>query len=154
MWPQEANSLKTRIYFLFIFLVFFKPIRVENLKQIRNPRVFYCFNFSNIFNLHLRPERLKTLLWTKPGACPRHSGGRGRLPKAFKEEGAAIQGLPGGAAAQGTPEEGGREGGREADHVATRGQFFKNPSVFLIFQLFSSRFGLKILSKLETLVFF
>ena len=61
MWPQEVNSLKTRVFFFFNFLIFFKPIRVENLKQIRNPRVFLIFfNFSNIFNLHLRPERLKT----------------------------------------------------------------------------------------------
>ena len=41
MWPQEANSLKTRM--LFIVNSFFKPIRVENLKQIRNPRVFFIF---------------------------------------------------------------------------------------------------------------
>ena len=71
--------------------------------------------------MHLRPERLKTLLGDRPSGCPgqglgpvavpdtleggggslRHSRRRGRLSKAFQE----------GAAAQGTP--GGREGGRE-----------------------------------------
>ena len=73
----EEDHVATRGQFFknpstfFNFLIFFKPIRVENLKQIRNPRVFfYFFNFSNIFNLHLRPERLKTLLGDKPSGCP------------------------------------------------------------------------------------
>ena len=63
------------------------------------------------------------------GGSLRQSGRRwGRLPRSLWEEGAAAQGTPGGGRE--------REGAREEDHVATRGQFIKNPRVFFIFYFF------------------
>ena len=41
MWPQEVNLLKTRAYFS--FSIFFKPIQMKNIKQMKNPRVFFIF---------------------------------------------------------------------------------------------------------------
>ena len=71
MWPQEVNLLKTRVYFS--FSIFFKPIQMKNIKQMKTLEFFFSFfHFFHFFHLHLRPERLKTLLGARPGACPGH----------------------------------------------------------------------------------